>query len=76
MGQNVHIVPDDGGWSVKHEGVSKPISFHRLQEDAIDMGRDVAGRECVELVIHDDDGRIRDVDPCEGDPEARKNVVG
>ena len=67
--KNVHIVPDgQGGWNVKREGASQPLSSHRTQSAADDAGRSVARRDGVELVTHRPDGRIRDKDSYGNDP--------
>lgn len=62
MGKNVHIVPHQEGWAVKIEGNERATSVHRTQEEAIDAGRDRARRDEAELLIHGENGRIRDRD--------------
>lgn len=62
MGKNVHIVPHSEGWAVKIEGNDRATSVHRTQEQAIDAGRDRARRDETEILIHGENGRIRDRD--------------
>ncbi len=68
MGKNVHIVPRDDGWAVKKEGNDRASSVHPTQREAIDAGRDAARREASELLIHGQDGRIRERDSYGNDP--------
>ncbi len=62
MGKNVHIVPHSDGWAVKIEGNDRATSVHRTQEQAINAGRDRARRDETEILIHGENGRIRDRD--------------
>lgn len=62
MSKNVHIVPHSDGWAVKIEGNDRATSVHRTQEQAIDAGRERARRDETEILIHGENGRIRDRD--------------
>lgn len=62
MSKNVHIVPHPSGWAVKIEGNDRASSVHRTQEQAIDVGRDRARRDETEILIHGENGRIRERD--------------
>lgn len=62
MSKNVHIVPHSEGWAVKIEGNDRASSVHRTQEQAIDVGRDRARRDSAEILIHGENGRIRERD--------------
>lgn len=62
MGKNVHIVPHSEGWAVRIEGNDRATSVHRTQEQAIDAGRERARRDETEILIHGENGRIRDRD--------------
>jgi len=70
MGKNVHVTHDKGNkaWDVKDEGSKQPVSTHRTQAEATDVGRDRARVQRSELVIHDRDNRIRDKDSYGNDP--------
>ncbi len=64
---DVHVTPTSLGWIVEVEGEGT-VSTHRIQDEAIAKARDVARRRGVELVIHGEDGRIREKDSFGNDP--------
>ena len=66
--KNIHIVPDGNRWAVKKEGSAAPVSTHRTKQLADNVGRPIARREKVELVIHRKDGTIQDKDSFGNDP--------
>lgn len=68
MSNNVHIVPHNDGWAVKIEGNDRASSVHPTQREAEQAGRDRARRDHVEILIHGEDGRIRDRDSYGHDP--------
>mgnify|MGYP001606876946 CR=1 FL=1 len=70
MSENIHITPrkDDQSWAVKKEGAPFDLGRFPTQQQAIDLGRQMAMIERVELVIHRRDGRIRDKDSYGPDP--------
>ena len=68
MAKNIHIVPRQDGWGVLREGNARAGSVHSTQSQAINSGRDAARRDHVELVIHSENGRIRDKDSYGNDP--------
>lgn len=68
MSKNVHIVPHSDGWAVKIEGNDRATSVHRTQEQAIEAGRDRARRDESEILIHGENGRIRERDSYGSDP--------
>ena len=68
MSKNVHIVPHPDGWAVKIEGNDRATSVHRTQEQAVDAGRDRAQRDECEILIHGENGRIRERDSYGSDP--------
>lgn len=59
-----HVVPNpDGGWDVRAPGAGRSSSHQRTQRDAIDRAREIVGNSGGgEVVIHGQDGRIRDSD--------------
>lgn len=73
-GKNVHVVPNDGRWSVKLEGQKTPLSKHRTQTAAENAGRPIARAQRSELVTHRPDGRIRDKDSFGNDPPSRRDT--
>lgn len=60
MGQ--HVVPNNGGWSVRRSGASKASGVYRTQGEAIERARELARNQATELYIHGRDGRIRERD--------------
>lgn len=68
MGKNQHIVKREDGWAVLGEGNSRDTSVHQTQGQAIGVGREIARNQKSELVIHDQQGKIRDKDSFGNDP--------
>lgn len=66
--KNHHIVPHDKGWAVKTEGASRASSVHRTQREAISRGREVSRNQGTELLIHGQNGQIRERDSHGRDP--------
>ena len=62
MGKNQHVVPYDDKWAVRGEGNSKITSDHRTQEAPINAARRIAINQQSEVVIHGENGKIRDKD--------------
>ena len=68
VGKNQHVVPHQEGWAVKGAGNQRATSVHDTQQQAIDVARGIARNQESELVIHRQDGRIRDKDSYGNDP--------
>lgn len=66
--KNQHVVPHQDGWAVKGAGNQRATSVHGTQQQAIDAAREIARNQQSELVIHRQDGRIRDKDSHGNDP--------
>jgi len=64
---NVHIVPAKG-WGVKREGSRKNTFITLTKSQAIEIGREIARKEKLELVIHNSNGKISDKDSYGNDP--------
>ncbi|MFT6246937.1 MAG: hypothetical protein ACJAUY_000105 [Cognaticolwellia sp.] len=67
-GKNQHVVPHDSGWAVKGAGNSKATSVHSTQADAIQRAREIAQNQRSEMLIHGQNGRIREKNSCGNDP--------
>ncbi len=65
--RNVHILPAKG-WGVKMEGRRKNTFITLTKGQAIEIGRKIAKKENLELVIHNSDGKISDKDSYGNDP--------
>lgn len=67
-GKNQHVVPHDGDWAVRGAGNERVTSVHPSQTEAIERAREIARNQGSELVIHGEDGRIREKDSHGSDP--------
>ena len=63
---DVHVVPQASRWGLEVDGDIR--STHDTQEQAINEGRGLAEQEQGELVIHGEDGEIREKDSHGNDP--------
>ncbi len=66
--KNQHVVPHDDNWAVKGAGNSKATSVHPTQAEAIQRGREIAQNQKSELLIHGENGRIREKNSYGNDP--------
>jgi hypothetical protein len=66
--KNQHIVPHGDDWAVKGAGNSKATSVHPTQVEAINRGREIAQNQKSELLIHGQNGRIREKNSYGNDP--------
>ena len=71
--KNQHVVPNPNGWAVLGEGNSKPTKITSTQLEAIEIAKQIAINNQVEVVIHGRDGRIRDKDSYGHDPNPPKD---
>ncbi len=65
--KNLHIVPAKV-WAVKREGSKKNSFISLTKNQAIEIGRKIAKKEKLELIIHNRDGTISDSDSYGNDP--------
>ncbi len=63
---DVHVVPSGDGWAIEVDGDER--EHFDTQEDAIERGRSVADDEGGELVVHGEDGEIREKSSHGDDP--------
>jgi Uncharacterized protein conserved in bacteria (DUF2188) len=68
---DVHVVPNGNPWACEIDGNIR--STHETQEEAIKECRGLAEDQNSELVIHSQDGRIREKDSHGNDP---RNIPG
>jgi hypothetical protein len=69
--RDVHVVPQASRWGLEVNGDIR--STHDTQEEAIEDGRRLAEQEQGELVIHGQEGQIREKDSHGNDP---RDVAG
>lgn len=55
-----HVVPYDNGWAVRREGNKRITSKHRRQDTAINKAKRLARKYKADVIIHRQDGTIRD----------------
>ena len=67
-GKNQHVVPRGEGWAVRGEGNTRDTSLHRTQAEAERAAREIAINQKSEVLIHGEDGRIRERNSYGTDP--------
>lgn len=68
MGTNQHVVHREDGWAVLGEGNQRDTSHHSTQREAINAARDIAINQQSEVIIHGEDGKIRERNSYGNDP--------
>lgn len=66
--KNQHVVPHASGWAVRGAGNERATSVHVTQREAISAAREVAIRQGSEMLIHGENGRIRERNTYGRDP--------
>lgn len=66
--KNQHVVPHNDGWAVKGAGNIRATSTHRTQSEAITAAREIAIRQGSEMLIHGQNGQIRERNTYGNDP--------
>jgi hypothetical protein len=75
--KNIHIVyrSETADWAVKKEGNKRASKVAATKQAAEDLGKALAKKDKVELVIHNEDGQISDKDSFGNDPISVKDTV-
>ena len=69
MGKNQHVIPHkDGGWQVKGAGNERATARTTTQGEAIRIAKSIATNQRSEVVIHGENGRIREKNSYGNDP--------
>ncbi|MBD0850523.1 DUF2188 domain-containing protein [Maribacter arenosus] len=55
-----HVVPYENDWAVRREGNKRITSKHRRQDTAIRKAKRLARKYKADVIIHREDGTIRD----------------
>lgn len=50
--RRIHVTKHDDGWKVKREGAERAIEVTDTKASAIERGREIAGKEGGQLIIH------------------------
>lgn len=75
MRKQQHVTPKGKDWQVIGAGNSKATKIFSTQKEAIDYGKTIAVNQKTELVIHGQNGKIRDKDSYGSDPNPPKDKV-
>ena len=67
-GKNQHVVRRDDNWAVRGEGNTRDTSHHRTQAEAERAAREIASNQKSEVLIHGENGRIRERNTYGTDP--------
>jgi hypothetical protein len=70
--KNQHVVPHEGGWAVRGAGNERASSVRSTQREAIGAAREAAIRQGSEMLIHGENGRIRERNTYGNDPHPPK----
>jgi len=57
--ENVHVIPNSGGWSVRHSGSQRASKNFDSRSEAVTFARDAAKRGSGELYVHGRDGTVK-----------------
>lgn len=66
--RNQHVTPRDGQWTVTGAGSERATRIVDTQQEAINIAREIARKQGTELIIHGQNGRIRERDSYGNDP--------
>ncbi len=72
MGKNQWVVKHEDGWAQRGEGNERVTKVFARQSDAIAAARKTAIRERSEVIVHDEDGKIRERNSYGNDPTSSK----
>ncbi len=69
MGKNQHVVKTSNGWGVRGDNNSKITKNYDTQKEAFNRAREIAINQKSEVLIHGENGKIREKnsygkDPC------------
>jgi hypothetical protein len=70
--RNQHVIPHSDGWAVKGAGNQRATSIHQTQHEAIGAAREIARNQGSEMLIHGENGRIRERNTYGDDPSPPK----
>jgi len=68
MSKNQHVVPHPEGWAVLGEGNSRVTRVVETQRKAAQIAREIAQNQGSEVLIHGENGRIRERNSYGNDP--------
>ena len=71
-GKNQHVVPHDDKWAVRGAGNGKVTKEFNTQREAIEHARGIAINQQSEVLIHNQQGQIRERNSYGNDPSPPK----
>ena len=71
--KNQHVVPKGNQWAVTGAGNQKATKVTGTQKEAIEAAKTIAKNQGSDVVIHGQDGKIRDRDSYGNDPNPPKD---
>ncbi|RWX76680.1 DUF2188 domain-containing protein [Neorhizobium lilium] len=66
--RNQHVVPHSEGWAVKGAGSGRATKVVETQREAIGVARGIAQNQATEMLIHGENGQIRERNSYGSDP--------
>ena len=61
--KDLHVIPDEAqGWQLRAADSTEPEGYYDKQEEAVRGGRELAQKQNVKLLIHGQDGEVRDTE--------------
>jgi hypothetical protein len=72
--KNVWVSPRGDDWIVQREGANRASRVVHRKSEAEDIGRKIARREEVEIIIQRKDGRIQEKDSYGNDPNPPRDT--
>jgi len=70
--KNQHVVKRPDGWAVRGAGNLRDTSHHKTQKEAFEAARDIAKNQKSEVLIHGENGQIRERNTYGNDPHPPK----
>ncbi|AGI23746.1 hypothetical protein H681_09360 [Pseudomonas sp. ATCC 13867] len=67
-GKNQHVVPHGDNWAVRGAGNERVTKQFETQREAIDYARNIAVNQQSEVLIHNQQGQIRERNSYGNDP--------
>jgi len=74
--KHIHVVwsTDDKNWQIKKEGNKNALATTKTKKEALEVGKEFAKLNKVELVIHNKDGKISDKDSYGNESKVKDTV--
>ena len=72
MKKQIHVVPnsDRGGWDAKRPNAERASRHFETKQEAIDWSRELAKKECLEMIPYRKDGQIQNPNSYGNDPSS------